>query len=242
MTDAPLIVVIDDDERVCRATSRMLGASGYRVRTHLRAQDYLDEADAIEPACVLADIRMPEIDGIELARAMRGAGIDSPLVFMTATGDVITVVEAMKQGAVDLVPKPFSADALLSAVSSAITVGRKADDASRGLADLWRSVAKLTPREAEVCALVASGLANKLVAARTDITEKTVKVHRGRVMHKLGAGSLAELVRIVDRLMADAGRRSIRIDGTEIVRPKAVEIIINHTAEHRARAAAPLAD
>jgi FixJ family two-component response regulator len=242
MTDAPLIVVIDDDERVCRATSRMLGASGYRVRTHIRAQDYLDEADSIEPACVLADIRMPEVDGIELARAMRGAGIESPLVFMTATGDVITVVEAMKQGAVDLVPKPFSADALLSAVSSAINVGRKADEASRGLSDLWRSVAKLTPREAEVCALVASGLANKLVAARTDITEKTVKVHRGRVMHKLGAGSLAELVRIVDRLMADAGRRVIRIDGTELVRPKAVEIIINHTAEHRGVPATPRAD
>jgi len=223
----PLVVVIDDDEGVCRALARMLSASGYRVRTYVNAADYLEEAEAIEPACVLADIRMPELDGIALARAMRAAGVDAPVLFMTATGDVATVVDAMKQGAVDLLPKPFSAETLLTAVSHAIDAARRTDDAHRSLVNLWRMVGRLTPREAEVCALVACGSPNKNVAARIGTTEKTVKVHRGRVMHKLAAPSLAELIRMVDRLLAEPDRFAVRLDGIEVPRPPAVGIIID---------------
>ncbi len=229
----PLVVVIDDNESVCRALARMLTTSGYRARTYVSASQYLAEADSLEPSCVLADIRMPELDGIALARAMREAGGDAPIIFMTGTGDVSTVVDAMKQGAVDLLPKPFSADALLDAVAHAIDASHRTDDAHRALVSLWRTVGRLTPREAEVCALVTCGSANKIVAAQIGITEKTVKVHRGRVMHKLAAPSLAELVRIVDRIVTAPDRRAIRLDGIEVARPKAVDIIIDSAARAR---------
>jgi FixJ family two-component response regulator len=229
----PLVVIIDDDEGVCRAVARMLSASGYRVRTYTRARDYLDEIESMEPACVVADIRMPEIDGIALVRAMRTAGMEAPVIFMTATGDVGTVVSAMKQGAVDLLPKPFGADNLLIAVSRAIDTARRSDDSHRALATLWRSAGRLTPREAEVCALVACGSPNKNVAVRIGTTEKTVKVHRGRVMQKMAAPSLAELIRMVDRLRAEPERTVIRLDGVEIERPKSVSIIIDVMAKAR---------
>ena len=238
MTTDSLVVVIDDDASICRATARMLGVSGYRVRTHERPRAYLAEADVIQPACILADIRMPEMDGIQLAKAIRAEGIESPIVFMTATGDVTTVVDAMKQGAVDLLAKPFSAEALLAAVGTAIESGKRAGDRYRSLADLWHMASHLTPREAEVCTLVASGLANKHTAALTSITEKTVKVHRGRVMHKMGAQSLAALVRMVDQLLEDADRTVIRVDGREILRPKPVEIITTTARRLREEAAA----
>jgi FixJ family two-component response regulator len=221
----PLGVVIDDDEGVCRAMARMLAATGHRVRTYVSATDYLEETETIEPACVLADIRMPEIDGIALARAMREAGVEAPIIFMTATGDVGTVVDAMKQGAIDLLPKPFSADSLLNAVARAIDAARRTDDAHRSLVHLWRLAGQLTPREAEVCALVACGSPNKNVAAQIGTTEKTVKVHRGRVMRKLAAPSLAELIRMVDRLVVEPDRFLVRLDGIEVARPPSVEII-----------------
>lgn len=230
---SPMVVVIDDDEGVCRALARVLGANGYRARTYVHAADYLEDAEGLEPACVLADIRMPELDGIALAQAMRAAGIDAPIIFMTATGDVATVVDAMKQGAVDLLPKPFGAELLLNAVAHAIDASRRTEDAHRALVSLWRLAGRLTPREAEVCALVACGSPNKIVAAQIGTTEKTVKVHRGRVMQKLAAPSLAELIRMVDRLRADPDRLAVHLDGVEIARPRAVEIIVKVMARAR---------
>lgn len=235
-TADPLVVIIDDDEAVCRAVARMLSASGFRVRTYTRPRDFLDEADTLEPACIVADIRMPEIDGIALTRAMRAAGVEAPVIFMTATGDVGTVVAAMKQGAVDLLPKPFGADTLLGAVERAIDAARQSDDSHRALVNLWRLAGKLTPREAEVCALVACGSPNKNVAMRIGTTEKTVKVHRGRVMQKLAVPSLAELIRLVDRLRSEPDRTVVRLDGMEIERPRAVEIIIRTMARARGEA------
>jgi FixJ family two-component response regulator len=232
-TPDPLVVIIDDDVAVCRAVARMLSASGYRARTYTGARDLLEEVESLEPACVVADIRMPEIDGIALVRAMRALSIEAPVIFMTATGDVGTVVSAMKQGAVDLLPKPFGADHLLEALARAIDSARRADEAHRSLVALWRAASLLTPREAEVCALVACGAPNKNVAVRIGTSEKTVKVHRGRVMHKMEAPSLAELIRMVDRLRTAADRTVIRLDGVEIERPKSVGIIIEVMARTR---------
>ena len=238
-TNQPLVVVIDDAPAVCRSVSRLLVASGYRTATYQRPTEYLDDAPAMAPGCVVADIRMPELDGIGLAQAMRERGIDVPIVFMTATGDVETVVRAMKQNASDLLAKPFTADALLGAVTRSIDLSHRLDDEHRALLMLWRLAGRLTPREAEVCALVACGSANKVVAARLGTTEKTIKVHRGRVMSKLAATSLAELVRMVDRLLAAESRTSIRIDGMERLRPRPVDIIVNSTKQARADSPVP---
>src|SRR5215468_10406714 len=123
--DAPLVAVIDDDEATCRAVARFLGTEGYRVRTYTTAREYLDEADAASPSCVLVDIRMPDLDGLSLFRTMRDGGGDIPAVFMTGTGHVPTVVEVMKEGALDLLAKPFSAEALRTAIERATASSRQ---------------------------------------------------------------------------------------------------------------------
>lgn len=236
--DGPLVAVIDDDEATCRAVERCLAADGYRVRTYTTARAYLDESGAACPACLLVDLRMPDLDGLALVRAMRDGGGDVSAVFMTGTGDVPAVVEAMKEGALDMLAKPFSADTLRSAIARATDSARQLRDDRRSLADLWRLLARLTPREAEVCALVACGLLNKRVAALIGTKEKTVKVHRGRVMQKLEASSLAELVRLVDSVLAERARRIIKLDGIEIPRPRPADIVIDVMTRERAAASA----
>ncbi len=231
--DAPLVAVIDDDEATCRAVARFLGSEGYRVRTYTTGREYLDESDVASPACVLVDIRMPGVDGLELIRTMRDGGGDIPAVFMTATGDIPTVVEAMKEGALDLLAKPFSAESLSAAIATATDSGRHVRDARLALADVWHRLERLTPREAEVCALVACGLLNKRVAARIGTKEKTVKVHRGRVMQKLHLSSLAELIRLVDTAQAEHARHSIKLDGVDLLRPRTVDIIIDVMTQAR---------
>jgi FixJ family two-component response regulator len=225
MAESVLVAVVDDDAGVCRSVSRALSAHGYRVQTFESAQSYLDARPDLEPTCLLADIRMPGLDGLAMHRAVRAAGSEVPTVFMTATGDVPTVVEAMKLGASDLLAKPFTTQALLDAILAAIARAERTDVEHHSLADLWRGLQRLTPREAEIAALVASGRLNKQVAAITGITEKTVKVHRARAMRKLQAASLAELVRIIDRIMAEHERRSVHIDGSDLSRPTAVDVI-----------------
>jgi FixJ family two-component response regulator len=235
--DQPLIVIVDDDDAICRALSRLLRAQGYRVRTYASPHAYLDESDALSPSCALIDIRMPEIDGLALLRLIRESGIEVPIVFMTATGDIHTIVGAMKEGAIDLLPKPFTADQLNDAISRALQSAALADNDRRGLDDIWRTAAGLTPREAEVCGLVACGFPNKRVAALIGTKEKTVKVHRGRVMQKLGMASFAELVRFVETLHREAARTSLRIDARETPRPRSVNIIIDFVDRERARLA-----
>lgn len=224
-TDNVLVAVVDDDPGIRRSVSRALEARGYRVQAFASAGDYMETRHAIEPTCVLADIRMPGLDGLDMQRAAQEFGDDVPIVFMTAVDDVATVVQAMKAGASDLLAKPFTAEALFAAIDSAIVRSRSSDVEHRSLAELWRSLEHLTPREAEIAALVASGRLNKQVAAISGITEKTVKVHRARAMRKLQAPSLAELVRIIDRVMEQRHRRSVHVDGIDVPRPAAVAIM-----------------
>lgn len=231
--DQPLIVIVDDDEAICRALSRFLRAHGLRVRTYATAHAYLDESDGLNPSCALIDIRMPDVDGLALLRLIRNSGLEVPTVFMTASGDVETIVGAMKEGAIDLLAKPFTPEQLGAAISRAIQTAAIADHARRGLEDIWRTAAGLTPREAEVCGLVACGFPNKRVAAFIGTKEKTVKVHRGRVMQKLGMDSLAELVRFVDTLERQASRTSLRIGAMDTQRPRSVNIIIDMVSRER---------
>lgn len=240
--DAPLVVVIDDDEAICRAVSRMLAAEGFSVRTFTSARAYLADSDAAMPACVLVDIRMPDVDGLALIRAMRAGGGEIATIVMTGTGHIPTVVEAMKVGAVDLLAKPFTATDLNAAMDRAMATAHRTREEQHVLADLWRTVEQLTPREAEVCALVACGLLNKRIAALIGTKEKTVKVHRGRVMQKLHVASVAELVRLVDGLRASASRTLIRLDGLDILRPRSADVIIDVVAKERARSTLAIGD
>lgn len=236
-----LVAVIDDDEATCQAVARLLIATGHRVRTFTNAREYLEDLDAAAPACILVDIRMPDVDGLSLVRALRDGGIEAPTIFMTASGHVPTAVEAMKEGAIDLLAKPFSAQELAGAMARAAASADRLIEDRRALASRWRLLERVTPREAEVCAFVAGGLPNKSVAVRIGTTEKTVKVHRSRVMQKLHAASLAALVRFVDALVVDRERHVVRLDGLEIARPRAADIIITVTTRERANAAATAA-
>ena len=225
--EPPLVAVVDDDAPVGAALARLLTAIGYRVRVFASAWEFLEEMPGSSPACALIDVRMPELDGPALLRELRAADEYVPAIFMTAIGDVTTIVDAMKAGAIDLLSKPFTADALLVAVTHAIDVGRLTNVERRGLADLWRRFARVTPREAEVCALVSRGLANKVVAARIGTTEKTVKVHRARGLLKLGARSLPDLVRMADALVAHRELRQLRVEGVLVPRPRAADILLD---------------
>jgi FixJ family two-component response regulator len=237
MRDATaVVVVVDDDQAILRAVSRMLDTERLRVFTFSSAQEFLDEGAMPHPDCLLLDIRMPDFDGLDLIRVVRATGGETPAVFMTATGRVATVVEAMKEGAEDLLVKPFTAAELVRAIDHALESGGATRAKRRTLAGAWRLLHRLTPREAEVCALVACGLLNKRVAAVIGTTEKTVKVHRGRVMHKLGVSSVAELVRLVDMVLGDAACTMVNLGDVTLDRPDEANILIDVITRRRATA------
>jgi FixJ family two-component response regulator len=220
----PTVAVVDDDEPMCKALERSLRGHGFRVRTFTSARLYLDERDAIDPQCVVADINMPELDGVGMHRVERESGHDVPTVFITGRVDVRTAVRAMKEGALDLLEKPVEESVLLWTVRRAIDRSSALRAAQRELAGVWQAIDLLTPREAEVCALVASGRRNKQIAALIGTTEKTVKVHRARVMHKLAVKSVAELVRLVDLVLGDTSSAlPSDAEGRRMSRPRALE-------------------
>ena len=222
----PTVAVVDDDEPMCRAIERSLRGNGFRVRTYTSALRYLSERDALDPQCVVADINMPEMDGVGMRRAERASGHDVPTVFITGRVDVSTAVRAMKEGALDLLEKPVEESVLLGTVRRAIDRSSAMRAEKRELAAVWKAFDLLTPREAEVCALVASGKRNKQIAAQIGTTEKTVKVHRARVMEKLGIDSITDLVRLVDRVAGDTPDMvSLAADWRSRARPRAVEVV-----------------
>ena len=200
----PTVAVVDDDERMCRAIERTLRGQGYHVRTYTSSLRYLDERDAFNPQCVVADINMPELDGVGMHRAELERGHDVPTVFISGHVDVRTAVRAMKEGAIDLLEKPVDEAVLIRTVRRGVERSSVQRATQAELEGIWRALGRLTPREAEVCALVASGRRNKQIAQLIGTTEKTVKVHRARVMEKLGLESLADLVRLVDRALVEA--------------------------------------
>lgn len=190
--------VVDDDAAVRRSLKRLLGASGYAVETFASAKELLETPAPAGPACVVLDVRMPGMTGPQLFDRMAESGLAMPVVFLTGYGDVPTGVRAMKGGAVDFLLKPVDGDALLPAVG--IAVARDAARLARAVEqeEIRGRLRALSPRERQVLADVVRGLPNKLTAADLGISEKTVKVHRHRIMAKTGVGSLAELVRLVD--------------------------------------------
>jgi FixJ family two-component response regulator len=198
--DPPSVFVLDDDLQVRKALARLFHSAGYRAETFASARDFLARKADDGPACLVSDLRLPELDGLELFTMLRASGRTTPIVFITAYGDVSSGVRAMKAGAVDFLTKPVDDRELLEAVERAIAgdVERRRERAEH--AELARRLATLTPREREVFVLVVEGILNKQIAGRLGTTEHTVKVHRGRVMQKMGAASLAQLVHFSERL------------------------------------------
>lgn len=197
-TEQVTVFVIDDDASVRRSLRRLLRLSGYAVEEFASAADFLGREKPSGAGCVVLDVRMPHMSGPQLFDEMARGGYSLPVVFLTAHGDVPTSVHAMKDGAVDFLLKPVDADSLLTAIRSAIARHGAALAAEKQSAVIHARLGKLSRREREVMEHVVRGEPNKRIATELGISEKTVKVHRHRVMEKMEAGSLAELVRLAD--------------------------------------------
>jgi FixJ family two-component response regulator len=190
--------IVDDDASVLKALGRLLRSAGYDVRTFSSAQDFLAAHDPNVPGCAVLDLTMPGLDGLELQQRLSSDGVVRPLIFLTGNGNVATSVRAMKAGAVDFLTKPVNREQLLSAVDLALqqdAASRRDREERKAVTDKF---AKLTPREHEVLIHVVAGRLNKQIAADLGTVEKTIKVHRGRAMIKLGVRSVAALVRMTE--------------------------------------------
>jgi FixJ family two-component response regulator len=195
----PLVLIVDDDVRVREALSELLEAHGLRVAAYASAGDYARAPAPTGPACLLLDIELPDINGLELQSQLAGAD-HPPIVFITGHGDIPSSVRAIKRGAVDFLTKPFGEDALLAAVDAALAQDDRVRAERADLEILRDRYAQLTPRERQVLPLIVSGLMNKQAAAELGLSEVTLQVHRRNVLRKMGAASLADLVRAAERL------------------------------------------
>jgi len=196
------VFVVDDDASVRKSLDRLLSASGYRVQTYDSARAFLGrpELPGEEAQCLILDVRMPGINGLELQTSMRNSGSTIPIVFSTGFGDVTSSVRAMKVGAVDFLTKPIDEDELLAAVQRGLALDAETRQLKNEMNTLIQRLGRLTPRERQVFALVVTGMLNKQIAGQLGTCERTIKVHRARIMKKMEAGSVAELVRMAVKL------------------------------------------
>jgi FixJ family two-component response regulator len=202
MSSQPTVFVIDDDPQVRRAVGRLLTSAGHRAELFSSAIQFLENTDGDRPGCLVIDLRLPGLNGIDLFNLLRTTGKTIPMVFLTGYGDVPTSVQAMKAGAVDFLTKPVDEEELLEAIGRALARDVQLRERRVEQEELVGRRAMLTRRERQVFDLVVQGLLNKQIAGRLGTTEQTVKVHRGRVMQKMQATSIAQLVHIAERLEA----------------------------------------
>jgi len=194
------VFVVDDDVSVRESLEVMIRCAGWQPQTFASAQDFLSHPRVLRPSCLILDVSLPDLNGLDLQERIAADRIAMPIIFITAYGDVPMTVRAMKAGAVEFLTKPFDDEALLSAIRNAIDRSQTALDHEAEIRELRDSHAALSRREREVMALVVSGLLNKQVGGELGISEITVKAHRGNVMRKMNADSLADLVKMSERL------------------------------------------
>jgi FixJ family two-component response regulator len=203
-SDDPIVFVVDDDLRVREALCSLIASVGLRVTAYGSASEFLDAIRPDAPACLILDLQLPGSSGLELQRELAESS-GPPIIFITGHGDIPSSVRAMKAGAIEFLPKPFGDQELLQAIDAALALDRKGRRERAELAELQKHYALLTPREREVLPFVVAGLANKQTAAELGTSEITIGVHRGQIMRKMGARSLAELVRMADKLALSRG-------------------------------------
>ena len=202
----PVVLVVDDDLSIRESLASLLQSVGLRVKVFASAPELLQSSLPDAPSCLVLDIRLPGISGLDFQVDLREAGIHIPIIFMTGHGDIPMTVQAMKAGAVDFLTKPLRQKEMIDAVTRALAVDEKRRADAKTVADLRSLYESLTPREREVLALATAGMMNKLIAAELGVSEVTVKVHRSNVMRKLRTRSLADLARIADALGIRPGK------------------------------------
>jgi FixJ family two-component response regulator len=199
MKERRYVFVVDDDESVRNSLAILLESDDYTVESFVSATEFLTRAPNVGPACLVLDVRLPGLDGFALQRELAERGRMEEIVFITGYGDIPMGIRAMKRGAVDFLPKPFDDHALLNAVAQAIARSAEHWQNREEVTQIRTRIAMLTPREFEVFRLVIAGLLNKQIAAELGAALRTIKTHRGRVMHKLGVQSVADLVRLAQK-------------------------------------------
>jgi FixJ family two-component response regulator len=196
----PTVFIIDDDRGMRQAVQDLVESVGLRAESFATCQEFLDKKRTSDPSCLVLDVRLPQMSGLDFQQRLTEIGMQIPIIFITAHGDVPMSVRALKSGAVEFLTKPFRDQDLLDAIQQALQRDRIAQEQEAEINDLRQRYQTLTMREREVMSLVVSGRLNKQVASEIGASEATVKIHRGNVMQKMQAGSIVELVRIADKL------------------------------------------
>ncbi len=201
MADTATVLIVDDDEAVREALVLLLESAGFVTRAHTSGRELLESQPPQGPTCLLLDLQMPGLNGLEVQESLQASGFDTPVIFLTAHGDIPAAVKALKGGAIDFLQKPgFRRDELIQRVRQAVDRHRDMLEQKAGERRLSEQIGRLSAREIEVARLAAAGKANKVIGAELGISERTVEVHRGRVMKKLGLRSVVDLASLADHL------------------------------------------